>query len=147
MLPCSYHNIPHYSPVRRGLITTSERYSHTAKLPLPISTLLPQGGKKEKKIQIQTIQKHFQQTRALFPLPTFITESRILLGEKSGREAGVASILRARGLGRLANRSHTHTLPIHRNNHRQNTLPSESCQTRFLFLCTAEKKKKAIKAF
>lgn len=54
----------------------------------------------------------------------------------------MASILRARGLGRLANRSHTHTLPIHRNNHRQNTLPSESCQTRFLFLCTAEKKKK-----
>lgn len=144
MLPCSYHNIPHYSPVRRGLITTSERYSHTAKLPLPISTLLPQGGeKKKKRFKSKPSKSIFNRRGHFFHFLHSLQRAGYCWGKKSGREAGVASILRARGLGRLANRSHTHTLPIHRNNHRQNTLPSESCQTRFLFLCTAEKKKKS----
>lgn len=59
---------------------------------------MPQGEKKKKKkIQIQTIQKHFQQSdEDTFSTSYIHHREQDTAEKKSGREAGVASIQRAR---------------------------------------------------
>ena len=128
MLPRSHHNVTH---CRRCPLLSEEvdspyagychRYAHFNSVYAKSSKIKSQTSRADEWI--------------LLPLPTSIAPSRILFS-KSGREAGVAPILRATGAGRFANRSpHAQITP-----QTTHALPTKSCQTGFPPYVTAEKK-------